>query len=205
VTIAVFGLIFLVLILRKAKETTKQLVISVGMLVLIFVIALNSGGYYSDDFIMFLAVIALTGLYLEPKYSYIQLTLATIALAVMYVLNPGKADPLPQYIQCLGEFVLTGVLFTQTIKRGKAFIGIGGITESGVTDFHIGEARLHRQLIENARQAVVLADSSKLGIRAMNNVCGLQEIDAVVTDSKAPRQIVRALEQAGVRVILAKA
>ena len=87
----------------------------------------------------------------------------------------------------------------------KAFIGIGGITEAGVTDFHIGEARLHRQLIQNARQAVVLADSSKLGLRAMNNVCPLEDIDVVITDSKAPRQIVRALEQAGVRVILAKA
>lgn len=85
----------------------------------------------------------------------------------------------------------------------KAFIGIGGITESGVTDFHIGEARLHRQLIQNARVSVVLADSSKLGVRAMNNVCSLNEIDIVITDEKAPKQTVKALEQAGVRVIIA--
>lgn len=124
-TIAVFGLVFFILIVRKAKETTKQLVISVGMLVLIFVIAVNSGGYYSDDFIMFLAVIALTGLYLEPKYSIVQLVMATIALCGMYLLHPDKADPLGQYIQCLGEFILTGVLLIQVIKRGRAFIGIG--------------------------------------------------------------------------------
>jgi len=86
----------------------------------------------------------------------------------------------------------------------KAFIGIGGITEAGVTDFHIGEARLHRQLITNARQSIVLADSSKLGVRAMNNVCGLDEIDIVVTDKRAPKHIVKALEQAGVRVIIAQ-
>lgn len=86
----------------------------------------------------------------------------------------------------------------------KAFIGIGGITEAGVTDFHIGEARLHRQLIANARQSVVLADSSKLGVRAMNNVCGLDEIDIVITDSGAPKQIIKALEQAGIRVIIAQ-
>lgn len=124
-TIAVFGLVFLILILRKAKESTKQLTISIGMLVLIFVIGVNSGAYYSDDFIMFLAVIALTGLYLEPKYSTIQLIIGTAALIGMYMLHPEKADPMGQYIQCLGEFVLTGVLFIQTIKRGKAFIGIG--------------------------------------------------------------------------------
>ncbi|MBO5783876.1 MAG: DeoR/GlpR transcriptional regulator, partial [Clostridia bacterium] len=79
----------------------------------------------------------------------------------------------------------------------KAFIGIGGITEAGVTDFHIGEARIHKKLIQNARQSIVLADSSKLGVRAMNNVCGLDEIDIVVTDKGAPKHIVKALEQAG--------
>lgn len=86
----------------------------------------------------------------------------------------------------------------------KAFIGIGGITESGVTDFHVGEARLHRQLIKNARQSVILADSSKLGVRAMNNVCPLEDVDIVITDAKAPKQIIKALTQAGVRVIVAK-
>ena len=125
ITIAVFGITFVILRAMKASEHVKQLVIAIGMLVLIFVIALNSGDFYSDDFIMFLAVIALTGLYLEPKYSIVQLILGTIALIVMYMLHPEKADPLGQYIQCLGEFILTGVLFIQTIKRGKAFIGIG--------------------------------------------------------------------------------
>ena len=56
VTMAVFAITFMILKALKAKDTTNQMVISVGMLVLIFVIALNSGGYYSDDFIMFLAV-----------------------------------------------------------------------------------------------------------------------------------------------------
>ena len=86
----------------------------------------------------------------------------------------------------------------------KAFVGIGGITEEGVTDFHIGEARLHRQLIKNARQAIVLTDSSKLGVRAMNNVCTLREIDIVITDNKVSKQTVKMLEQAGVKVIIAQ-
>ncbi len=124
-SIAVFAVVFGILTVKKATETTKQMAISIGMMVLVFIIALNSGAYYSDDFIMFLAVIALTGLYLEPKYSTVQLIIATIALTVMYILHPEKADPFAQYAQCLGEFVLTGILFIQTIKRGRAFIGIG--------------------------------------------------------------------------------
>lgn len=86
----------------------------------------------------------------------------------------------------------------------KAFIGIGGITEEGVTDFHTSEARVHRKLIQNARQAIVLADSTKLGVRAMNNVCPLEEIDIVITDANASKQAIKALERAGVQVIVAQ-
>lgn len=121
----VFCVVFGLLILRKAKEKTKQFVISIGMMLLIFVIALNSGAYFSDDFIMFMAVIALTGLYLEPKYSIVQLVISSVALLAMFFLHPDKADPFGQYMQCLGEYILTGVLFIQVIKRGRAFIGIG--------------------------------------------------------------------------------
>lgn len=123
--IAVFGIVFAILKVRKAKETVMQMFISVAMLIMIFVIGINSGDFYSDDFILFLTVIAMTGLYLEPKYSVIQVVIATVALIAMYFIHPEKADPMGQYIQCLGEFVLTGVLFIQTIKRGRAFIGLG--------------------------------------------------------------------------------
>lgn len=86
----------------------------------------------------------------------------------------------------------------------KAFIGIGGITADGITDFHTGEAQIHRQLIKNATKSIALADSSKLGIRAMNNVCPLSDIDIVITDSKAPKQLIKDIENQGVKVIIAK-
>lgn len=86
----------------------------------------------------------------------------------------------------------------------KAFIGIGGITEEGITDFHIAEAQLHRQLVTNARQAYALVDSSKMGIRALNKVCPLDQIDLVITDSNAPTQSVKSLQKAGTKVIVAK-
>ena len=121
--------------------------------------------------------------------------------------TPGCTVILPGGQLRAKELTLSGFPAEENLAHfnvDKAFIGIGGITETGVTDFHIGEAQIHRQLIRNARQSIVLADSGKLGVRAMTNVCALEEIDVVVTDSKAPRHIVKALEQAGVRVILAK-
>ena len=86
----------------------------------------------------------------------------------------------------------------------KAFIGIGGITEKGITDFHIGEAQLHRQLVMNARQSVALADSTKLGVRAMNNVCALDQISLIITDSNAHKQSVAELKASGAKIIVAK-
>ncbi len=120
-----FIVTFLFLKIRKASERTKQMVMSVAIMLLVFLIALNSGAYFSDDFIMFLAVISLTSLYLEPKYSTVQLIVAAICLLVMYALHPEKADPFGQYAQCWGEFVLAGILLIQTIKRGRTFISIG--------------------------------------------------------------------------------
>lgn len=86
----------------------------------------------------------------------------------------------------------------------KAFIGTGGITEEGITDFHIGEARLHRQLVLNARQSIALADSTKLGVRAMNNVCKLEQVHLIITDSCGDKATVAALKKAGARLLTAE-
>lgn len=138
-----------------------------------------------------------------------KLTVFTNALRTAVELSeiPGCNVILPGGSLRAKELTLSGFPAEENFSSfnvDKAFIGIGGITETDVTDFHIGEARLHRQLVQNARQAIVLADSGKLGLRAVVNICPLEDIDIVITDSGAPKQIVKALEQAGVRVIIAK-
>lgn len=138
-----------------------------------------------------------------------ELTVFTNALRTAVELSelPGCSVMLPGGQVRSKELTLSGFPAEENLVHfnvDKAFVGIGGITEEGVTDFHIGEARLHRQLIKNARQAIILTDSSKLGVRAMNNVCTLQEIDIVITDNKVSKQTVKMLEQAGVKVVIAQ-
>lgn len=138
-----------------------------------------------------------------------ELTVFTNALRTAVELSelPGCSVILPGGQVRSKELTLSGFPAEENLVHfnvDKAFVGIGGITEEGVTDFHIGEARLHRQLIKNAREAIVLTDSSKIGARAMNNVCTLQDIDIVITDNKVSKQTVKALEQAGVKVIIAQ-
>ncbi len=97
------------------------------------------------------------------------------------------------------ELMLSGFPAAKNLTHfnvDKAFIGT-----SGITDFHIGETQLHKHMVLNARQSIALADSSKLGIRAMNNVCALDQSDLVITDSN---QSVKVLQNTGGKVIVAK-
>ena len=86
---------------NRVSQSSLQLVLAVGIVFLVFIISLYSGDFYSDDFPLYLCVIALTGLYLVPRYVIIQTVLIDILLMTAYVIHPNKADPLTQYLMCL--------------------------------------------------------------------------------------------------------
>ena len=125
VCLAVFSLLTLVMKKRNVKSTTQQLVICLSIVLLVFCISLNSGSYYSDDFPLYLAVIALSGLYLVPKYTLIQAALIDILLLAAYFIHPEKADPFSQYIMCVAILTICAFCFYMVIKRGRSFIEIG--------------------------------------------------------------------------------
>jgi DeoR/GlpR family transcriptional regulator of sugar metabolism len=105
------------------------------------------------------------------------------------------------------ELSVAGPLSEENMRRfnvDKALIGVAGITEDGITDFIIDEASLRSQVIKNARQVIALADHSKFGIRAVSNICGLSDIDVLITDEKAPQELLDKIRDRGVKVIVAK-
>lgn len=114
------------LILRRLKRDIKeqQFMTSMGLLFVVFIISQFSGESFSDDFLLYIAIMALTGLYLRPKYTLIQVILADIMLAVQYFIHPEKAGALGQYITCLLIFTLAGVILYLVINRGRAFIEV---------------------------------------------------------------------------------
>ena len=116
----------ILLTLRRLKRDVKeqQFMTSMGILFVVFIISQFSGESYSDDFLLYMAIIALTGLYLRPKYTLIQVILADIMLAVQYLIHPEKAGALGQYITCLLIFTLAGVILYLVINRGRAFIEV---------------------------------------------------------------------------------
>lgn len=118
------GAIFL---MKKMNITQKvqQLVLCLSIVFLVFCISLNSGNYYSDDFPLYLAVIALSGLYLVPKYTLIQAGLIDVLLIAAYFIHPEKADPFSQYMMCVVILTICAFCFYLVINRGRSYIRLG--------------------------------------------------------------------------------
>lgn len=121
----VLGVALLIMKAANVHKRKKQFVVSIMIMLIIFTISLFSGDYYSDDFPLYLAVIGLSGMYLEPSVTVVQIVLTDVLLALQYIIIPEKADPLSQFIMCMVLTTLAAFLFYLTIKRGRCFIQIG--------------------------------------------------------------------------------
>lgn len=94
--------------------------------------------------------------------------------------------------------------FLDQFFADRAFIAATGVAaRAGVTSDRLDEIPLRQAILRQAAETYVLADSAKLGHVAVGRVCALAAVTAVVTDSAADPAAVRALEQAGVRVLVA--
>ncbi|WP_448060921.1 DeoR/GlpR family DNA-binding transcription regulator [Cellulomonas hominis] len=85
-----------------------------------------------------------------------------------------------------------------------AFIGTNGITAGrGLTTPDLGEASVKRALVGAARRSVVLADHTKFGREDFAQVCGLGEIDMVISDTGLADEMAEEIEVAGPTVVRA--
>ena len=102
-------------------------------------------------------------------------------------------------------FSLVGTTATNALSRmflDKAFIGANGIdAEKGLTCFSQEEADVNQTIIRQARQKIAVADHTKLGIVATSLICGIPEIDMLITDSDATDEMVRPFMERGLKVI----
>ena len=124
IVIVVFSVVLIIMQATKTKEAAKQLVVSMGLIFVVFVISLYSGDSYSDDFILYLAVIGIAGMYLRPYYTQVQTVICDVLLIIQYVLHPEKGGTLGQFSLCIIVFTLAGVIMYMTITRGRSFIEI---------------------------------------------------------------------------------
>lgn len=125
VCLVVFSAAIFIMKKINVKQEIQQLVLCLSIVFLVFCISLNSGNYYSDDFPLYLAVIALSGLYLVPKYTLVQAAIIDALLLAAYFLHPEKADPFSQYIMCTVILTICAVCFYMVINRGRSYIILG--------------------------------------------------------------------------------
>ena len=90
------------------------------------------------------------------------------------------------------------------LRADVAFVATNGMTVGhGLTTPDSDEAATKRAIIACARKTVVLADSTKLGVETAVRFATLDSIDVLVTDSDIDPAERRALEGAGIEVVVA--
>ena len=68
----------------------------------------------------------------------------------------------------------------------KTIIGTRGVSkEAGISDTNIDISELNRLMVIQAEEVLVLADISKVGVRANYAVCSLGDVDQIITTSDA--------------------
>jgi DeoR/GlpR family transcriptional regulator of sugar metabolism len=85
--------------------------------------------------------------------------------------------------------------FSKKFFVDMAFIAVGGIHLSGgITGYDERETLLSKQMIEQCKEAVVLVDHSKIGVRNLYQIAPLKAINCIICDIKFPEEWRKALE-----------
>ncbi|MGH2642728.1 MAG: DeoR/GlpR family DNA-binding transcription regulator [Chitinophagaceae bacterium] len=90
------------------------------------------------------------------------------------------------------------------ISCGIFFMGVDGIDlDFGFSITNLAETSLDQKMIAAAQIVVILADSSKFGQRGLGKVCSFDQVNYIITDNGVSPSIVKALEEKGLKVIIA--
>jgi DeoR family transcriptional regulator, fructose operon transcriptional repressor len=85
----------------------------------------------------------------------------------------------------------------------SAILGVGGLTPDGLFAGLLQDATMTASMIAAARRTIVLADSTKFNHHLLGHIASLQQIDILITDAEPPRELLRALEEREVEVLIA--
>ena len=87
----------------------------------------------------------------------------------------------------------------------KLFMGAFAVGPQGVMQQDVILVAAERRLIDRAEQVILLVDSSKFNASSGAIVCGLDEIDVIVTDEGIPEALRDIFTKAGIRLLVAPA
>jgi len=111
------------------------------------------------------------------------------------------------YVHWPWSFSLIGPAAITTLGdlfMDKLFLSVSGIDASrGATTNESDEALTFRAMVKQAKQVVVVTDSSKLGVVTASLICPIEDVDVLVTDLGASDEAIAAFKARGIEVIRA--
>jgi DeoR family transcriptional regulator of aga operon len=103
------------------------------------------------------------------------------------------------------SFSLTGnaaLSFLDDVYLDKVFVSVTGFdAERGATTLESDEALVYRKMIKQAREVIVVADSSKLARVSPAFICPVNEVHLLITDTGASAEALAAFEERGIRTL----
>jgi len=103
-----------------------------------------------------------------------------------------------------GAFSLVGPAAVESLNMfvmDRLFLSVTGIDpERGATMIQPEEAAVLRVMVRQARQVIVVADSSKMGMVSPAIICPPREIDVLITDDGISDDTAAALKSSGIHV-----
>lgn len=85
------------------------------------------------------------------------------------------------------------------------FLTTCGISvERGITYQRVDEIIVQDKMMEASGKTIVIADSTKIEVNSLVKMCGIDRISMLITDSNASAEQTKALEQAGVQVVISQ-
>ncbi len=106
-----------------------------------------------------------------------------------------------------GAFSLIGPAALETLNAlvlDKLFLGVCGVDSThGATTIEPEEAAVFRAMARRAKQVIVVADSSKVGLASPAVICPVSDIHILITDDAIEEDAVRSFAEAHVEVLIA--
>ncbi|WP_236612999.1 DeoR/GlpR family DNA-binding transcription regulator [Sphingobium quisquiliarum] len=86
----------------------------------------------------------------------------------------------------------------------KLFMGAAAVGPRGVMQQDVILVAAERRLVDRAEQVILMVDSSKFASSSGAIVCGLDEVDTLITDSGIDPQAAAMVRRAGIELIIAQ-
>lgn len=104
----------------------------------------------------------------------------------------------PKYAM-VGDFAIRNL---QTVYAKKTFLGCSGISpDAGMTTEIFNEVSINELMVDHTIQEVyILADHTKIGKNSSFTSCTIDKINGLITDEKAPKEVLEQLRAQGVLV-----